>query len=120
MLETGLLGFTNKSDGASIVVGAGRTSDAVYVVLAVMRHVVVDDQADVVDVDTTGHDVGSHQDVDAAVAELVHDFLTLALLQVGVHFAHVQLHAFQGLGHFFYLQLGRGKDDDTLRLLGLK
>ena len=89
MLETGLLGFTNKSDGTSVVVGAGRTSDAVYVVLAIMRHVVVDDQADVVDVDTTGHDVGSHQNVDAAVAELVHDFLTLTLFQVGVHFAHV-------------------------------
>ena len=49
------------------------------------------------------------QDVDAAVAELVHDFLTLALLQVGVHFAHVQLHAFQGLGHLFHLQFGRAK-----------
>ena len=45
--------------GASVVVGTGRTSDAVYVVLAIMRHVVVDDQADVVDVDPTGHDVGS-------------------------------------------------------------
>ena len=53
-LECVLLLLADKGDGHSVVVGTGCTSDAVYVVFTVMGHVVVDYQADIIDVNATG------------------------------------------------------------------
>jgi hypothetical protein len=58
-----LLLFSDKGVSGTIGRRAGRTADAVYVVFAVIGHVVVDDQVDVVDVDSTAQDVGSHENL---------------------------------------------------------
>ena len=65
--------------------------------------------------------IGGNQNIDSSRLELVHYFLTLRLLKVGVHFPNVQLHLLQGFGHLFHLQLGRSEDNDTFGcLLGEK
>jgi hypothetical protein len=56
----------------------------VDVVLLGGREVVVDDERDLLDVDTTGEEVGGDEDPRRARAELLHDDLALALLHVTV------------------------------------
>ena len=85
------------------------------VVLGVVRHVVVDYQTDILDVDTPGHDVRSHQDLDAVVLEVEHHLLALRLLQVGVHGGHVEIHALERAGQLLDLELRR-REDDRLRI----
>ena len=51
--EAGLVVDGYEGDGATLGSSTGGTSDAVYIVLAVARSIVVDDKAYVVDVDAT-------------------------------------------------------------------
>ena len=54
------------------------------IVFAVGRQVVVDDQGDLLDVDTTSQEVGGDQDSGGAGTELAHDHVTLLLVHVAV------------------------------------
>lgn len=72
-------------DGDTLTTETTTTTDTVDVVLTVGRQVVVDDQRDLLDVDTTGQEVSGNQDPRGAGAELLHDNVTLALLHVTVH-----------------------------------
>ena len=69
----------NEGDGNAVTLGASGTSNAVDIVFGVVRHVVVDDAEDVVDVDTSGYDVGGDEDVDLSGLEAVHDVVALGL-----------------------------------------
>lgn len=55
------------------------------VVLTVGGEIVVDDQGDLLDIDTTGKQIGGDQDTGRSGTELLHDNITLALLHVTVH-----------------------------------
>ena len=85
-----------------------------HVVLGLARHVVVDNHADVVDVDAAGNDVGGDEDVDAARAEVVHHLVAARLLKVAVYLGHVVLVAAQGACQVFDVELRGGEDDDAL------
>lgn len=111
LVELALLLLRNEGDGAARRCGARRAADAVDVVLGIVRHVVVDDQADILDVDAARHDVGGHQDLDLVVLEVEHHLLALRLLQVGVHRGHLELHALERMGQLLDLHLRRRKDD---------
>ena len=50
-----------------------------HIVLGVVGDVVVDDHADIVDVDTSGDDIGRDEQVYVACLELAHDLLALLL-----------------------------------------
>ena len=82
-----------------------------------MRYVIVDDQTDIVNVNTAGNDIGCHQHIDPSVPEFMHDGFPLALVKVRMHFTDVQLQAFKRFGYFLDLDFGGCKDDDTFRLL---
>ena len=99
--------------GASGTAGA---ADAVDVALGVVRDVVVDHVADAVDVQAAGGDVGGHQDVQAAVLELVDGALTLVLRDVAVDRGSGESAGAQLLGHFLGLVLGAHEDDHGLEL----
>ena len=92
-----------------------RTADAVHVVLAVVRHVEVDNQADIIDVDTTCNDVRSYQYIDSSGFKLMHNSFPLSLFQIRMHFPYVQFHGFQSLGYFLDLDFRRCKDNHTFR-----
>lgn len=61
------------------------TTDTVDVVLAVGGKVVVDDQGDLLDIDTTRKKVRGDEHTRRAGAELLHDNITLGLVHVTVH-----------------------------------
>lgn len=64
--ELGLLFLTDKSNGATIMVGTSCTADAVYIILAVMWYIVVDYQTNIVNVYSSRNNIGSNQDIDSA------------------------------------------------------
>ena len=77
-----LLTRGDEEDCGTFTTCTAGTTDAVHVVLGVMWDIVVDDHADAVDIDASGYDVGSYEEVDIAGLEATHHFLTLLLSQV--------------------------------------
>lgn len=61
--ELGLLFLTDKSNGATIMVGTSCTADAVYIILAVMWYIVVDYQTNIVNVYSSRNNIGSNQNI---------------------------------------------------------
>jgi hypothetical protein len=72
-------------DGNTLTTETTTTTDTVDVVLAVGGEIVVDDQGNLLDIDTTGEEIGGDQDTRRAGAELLHDQITLGLVHVTVH-----------------------------------
>ena len=93
----------HQGDGHTVALGAGGTTYAVYIVLGIAGHVVVDDAQDVVDVNTTGYDVSSHEYVDLSGLETIHHVVALSLREVGVHSSTVDVHALQLAGDVLHL-----------------
>ena len=79
-----------------------------------MRHIEIDDQLDIVDVDATRHNVRSYQHVDLLGFELIHHFVTLLLFQIRVHGTDLKSGTSQGNGHVFHFQFGRRKDNHAM------
>ena len=80
-----------------------------------MRHVVVDDVADALDVQAAGGHVGSHEDVDLAVFQLLDRALALRLLDVAIDGGSREATCLQLAGQLFRAQLGAGKDDHAVK-----
>lgn len=80
--ELGLLFLTDKSNGATIMVGTSCTADAVYIILAVMWNIVVDYQTNIVNVYSSRNNIGSNQNIDSATFKFTHNLFPLGLLQV--------------------------------------
>jgi len=64
--------------------GAGGPTGAVEVRLVIFRGVVVDDEVDPVDVETSGRDVGRDERVNLACREVTHRPLAHPLVEVSV------------------------------------
>ena len=77
LAELGLVVQADEGDGTAFGAGAGGSAYAVDVVLGIVGDIEVDDQVYIVDVYSAGYNVGGNQDVDVAVAELVHYVVTL-------------------------------------------
>lgn len=88
-----LLDFTHHTDivggdevdGDTLTTETTTTTDTVNVVLTVGGQVVVDDQGNLLNVDTTGQQVSGNQDTRRTGTELLHDNITLGLLHITVH-----------------------------------
>ena len=72
-------------DGNTLAAKTSGATDAVDVVLTVGGEVVVDDEGDLLDVNTAGEKVRGDEDAGGSRAELAHDEITLALVHVTVH-----------------------------------
>ena len=101
-METLHISLVDEGDGHAIAIGTGGTTYTVYVILSIVGHVVVDDNTDIVDVDATGHDIGSHQHIGHACLETIHHLVALLLREVGVHLTAVDVHLFQAAGDILY------------------
>ena len=86
-------------------------SDAVDVAVGVLRQRVVDDVGQVAHVDAPGGHVGSHQDIDRAVAEFAEYLLALRLRHVAVQHLGCVAARRQARGGFVGADLGAGEDD---------
>ena len=82
-----------------------------------MRYIVIDDQSDIVNINTSRNNIRSYQNIDASALELSHNLVALRLFQIRVHFSYIELHSLESLGHFLNLQFGRGENDDSFRCL---
>lgn len=67
----------HKVDGSSLSTEATSTSNPVHIVLLSHGKLVVDDESDLLDIDTTGEQVRSDQDSGGSLTELLHDEVSL-------------------------------------------
>ena len=105
----------DERDGQSTALRAARrTPDAVHIVLGIVGNVVVDDERNVVDINATSYDVRRHEHANMSIPEVLHYLLTLALLQVGVHGGHVEIHPLERCRQLLDLHLGGREDDHAL------
>ena len=57
-MKTVEISLTDKGNGLTVAVSTSRTTNTVDIVLGIMRHIVIDDSTDIVNVYTTCHDIG--------------------------------------------------------------
>ena len=72
-------------DGNTLTSETSTTTDSVDVVLTVGWEIVVDDEGNLLDIDTTGQKIGGDQDTGRSRAELLHNQVTLSLVHISVH-----------------------------------
>lgn len=98
-------------DGNTLSAETTTTTDTVDVVLAVGGKVVVDDQGNLLDVDTTGQKVSGDQDTGRTGTELLHDQVTLSLVHVTVHGGDSEVTGSELVGEPVDLSAGVAEDD---------
>lgn len=81
------------------------------VVLHVVRHAVVDDVGEVVDVEPAGGHVGGHEQLRAVLPELLHREVALLLREVAVERVGVVAIAYEVVGHLLRLHARAAEDD---------
>lgn len=114
-----LLDFTHHADivggdevdGNTLASETATTTDSVDVVLAVGWQIVVDDQGDLLDIDTTGKQVGGDEDTRRTRAELLHDDVSLTLVHVAVHGGDGEVTSSELVGEPVDLSTGVAEDD---------
>ena len=85
-------------EGAPALAGAAGAADAVDIVVGVVRHVEIDHDRHVGDVEAARRHVGRHQEVDLAGLERVERRLPVHLLEVAVDVAGVEARRSAGSG----------------------
>ena len=105
------VGGREQGDGPARGAVARGAADPVGQPLRGLGQLVVDDQADVGDVEAAGGHVGRHQDVHVAVAEAADGALPGVLGEVALELGHAQLEGLQLAGELLGAVLGTGEDD---------
>src|SRR3989338_1126448 len=82
--ESGNVITGGEVDRNSLATKTARPTNTMDVVLEVAWQVIVDDQRDLLHIDTTGEEISGDEDTRGAGAELVEDDLTLVLVDVRV------------------------------------
>ena len=98
-------------DGNTLTSETTTTTDAVNVVLAVGGKVVVDDEGNLLDIDTTGKEVSGDEDTGRSGTELLHDNITLGLVHVTVHGRDGEVTSSELVGEPVDLSAGVAEDD---------
>lgn len=93
-------------DCSSLSAESSSTSNSVDVVLLLVGQLVVDDETDLLDIDTTSEQVGGDEHAHRAGAELLHDDVTLELVHFAVHDGDSEVVGGHGLLKFFNPLLG--------------
>lgn len=76
---------SDEVDGNTLPAESATTTDTVNVVLTVGGQIVVDDQGNLLNIDTTGEKISGDENTRRSRAELFHDDIALSLLHVTVH-----------------------------------
>jgi hypothetical protein len=98
-------------DGNTLTSETSTTTNAMDVVLTVGGQVVVDDEGDLLDIDTTGEQVGGDEDTGRSGTELLHDNITLGLVHVTVHGGDSEVTGSELVGEPVDLPAGVAEDD---------
>lgn len=98
-------------DGNTLATKSSTATDTVDVVLTVAGQIVVDDQRDLLNVDTTGPDIGGNEDSRVALSEILHDAVTLLLRHLAVHRGDGEVGLTHLVGQPIDLTAGVAEDD---------
>ena len=96
---------------------AAGAADAVHVILAVVRQVVIEDHLDVIDVQPARGDVGGDEKLNRALAKLRHHALAHRLRDVAVQLVGDIAARREVLGELVHHHLGAAKDDAEFQVL---
>ena len=106
-----LLSGMDDRDGCSLLSGTTGTTASVGVACHIIRQTVVDNMSQIIYVQTTGSHIGSHQELNGMVAELLHGEVTLLLTQVAVQRLCIITILNQLICNILSLQLGAAEDN---------
>ena len=116
LLEAADVAVADKGDGLAVAIGTCRAPDAVDIVLRIVRHIVVEYHAYVVNVDAAGDYVGSTEHVDVSGLETIHHVVAFRLSQVGMHGCTVDFHALELAGNVLHAVFLSAEDDNALQV----
>ena len=102
---------SDEVDGNTLPAETTTTTNTMDVVLTVAGQVVVDDQGNLLDIDTTGEKIGGDQNTGRTRAELLHDQVTLTLVHITVHGRDGEITLGELLGEPVDLPAGVAEDD---------
>ena len=71
-----------------------------------MGHIIVDDSTDIIDINTTCHDIGSNEYIRLSCLEAIHHLVAFLLGEITMHLVAVDMHGLQtavDLFHTFFL-----------------
>ena len=106
-----LLSGMDDRDGCSLLSGTTGTTASVGVTCHIIRQTIVDNVSQIIYVQTTGSHIGSHQELNGMVAELLHGEVTLLLTQVAVQRLCIITILNQLICNILSLQLGAAEDN---------
>ena len=106
-----LLSGMDDRDGCSLLSGTTGTTASVGVACHIIRQTIVDNVSQIIYVQTTGSHIGSHQELNGMVAELLHGEVTLLLTQVAVQRLCIITILNQLICNILSLQLGAAEDN---------
>lgn len=101
----------DKVDGNTLSAESTTTTNSVDVVLTVGGEIVVDDQRNLLDIDTTGQQVSGNQDTGRTGSELLHDQVTLSLVHITVHGRDSEVTGSELIGEPVDLSAGVAEDN---------
>ena len=105
-----------KADRIAVGAQTRGAADAVHVIFGVLRQVVVEDVADILDVQAARGDVGRNQDFDFAALEFAEQALALLLRHVAGEHADEETLPFQTARDFFRGDFHVDEDDAAMRI----
>ena len=106
-----LLSGMDDRDGCSLLSGTTGTAASVCVACHIIRQTVVDNVSQIIYVQTTCSHIGSHQELNGMVAELLHGEVTLLLAQVAVQRLCIITILNQLICNILSVQLGAAEDN---------
>ena len=101
----------DKVDGDTLAAETTTTTNAMDVVLAVGGKIVVDDEGNLLDIDTTGQEISGDEDTRRTGTELLHNQVTLSLVHVTVHGRDGEITGGELVGEPVDLSAGVAEDD---------
>lgn len=101
----------DKVDGNTLTTETTGTTDTMEVVLLLLGEVIVDDEGDLLDVNTTSQEIGGDEDTGGTGTEGVHDVLTFLLGHFTVHAGDGMVSLGHLLGELVDLPTGVTEDD---------
>ena len=107
----------DKSEGCATTASSGSATHSVHVVFGCARHIIVEYESDLGNVQSTGGHIGRNQDVDVLRFELNQVYHTLTHRQLRMEHSHIEAEFGQEHGQEVTIPARRGKDDNLLVLL---
>ncbi|CDA04009.1 uncharacterized protein BN745_00533 [Klebsiella variicola CAG:634] len=110
------LAVLNEQQGAASTTRTTGTADTVNVRLGIHRDVIVNNQADTLNVQTTGRNVGSDQNVQTTVFQTLQRLLTQRLVHIAVQRGAVIAATLQRFSHFQGRVFGTHEDNRRIKV----